>query len=551
MEIKILFYLFLSCHLFLINCHKCGTDLLKIKPGIVVIDNIENKRKLNDFARPIKIKVDMTNLKSAKIFDDSKINKLEEIFSEITSSFNSLISIYREVTNKDFTEEFKQYCLINNFDQNLKAPFIEYDLIIFPIASSLSQDVLASATPCLFSYLAYRPMAGVVLINKDLSLSKYDFKPYMKNLLFHEITHVLGFHPMIFEAKKLYYKEKIDNEEQIFINSPKVLEKAKIHFGCDSIKGIRLENQGGQGTIGSHWESRYMLGDYMISSDYQEVVISDISLASLEDIGFYKINFYTGGLFRFGKNQGCAFLKKKCLYNEGEKTSFPNEFCLDSGIAFCTSSHLAKGDCYLTKFRNDLEDKYSYFQDMKIGGFYAADYCPVSYSLEIDNHYFYPKNCNYGKLEYSVEKLGSNSICFESSIFNNEKESVCYKMSCDKNNKKINVYIQDNVIVCPGFDTLLSNPNNLNGEIHCPDYNIVCTSDIWCSDMFDCIEKKSTANLDTYDYISNRLALEERDRINLLVDDTKNINKNKDEKSNKSFKIKIFFYYQLLFLLFI
>ena len=539
MEIKILFYLFLNCQI--IFCQKCGTDFLKIKPGIIDIVNITNKRKLNDGPRPIKIKVDMTNIKNENNFQGTKYEILEEIFSEITDSFSSLISIIEpELYDQDFTEAFKQYCGIVNFDQNLKNPYKDFDLLIFPIISQLSQNVLAAATPCLASPLTYRPMAGIILINKDLSLSKNDFKYYMKNLLFHEVTHVLGFHPTIFREKGLYYNETIDNEERIFINSPKVLEKAKIHFGCDSIKGIRLENQGGEGTTGSHWESRYMLGDYMISSDYQEVVISDITLALLEDTGFYKANYYTGGLFRFGKNQGCAFLNKKCLYNKGMSTSFPNEFCLEEKIAFCTTSHLAKGNCYLKEYNNNLVDKYRYFEKRNKGGLAASDYCPVSYALEIDDNYYLPKNCNLGKKEYSTETIGVDSICFESSIFNN--------------NKKINIYIQDNIIICPGYDTVLSNPNQLKGEIHCPDYNMVCTSDVWCNDIFDCIDKHSVADLNSYDYISNKNDLLKRDNNNLLVNDInefENKEDNKENKNNHSLKIKLFLYYKFLFLLFI
>jgi hypothetical protein len=36
-------------------------------------------------------------------------------------------------------------------------------------------------------------------------------------------------------------------------------------------------------------------------------VFSEIALAFFEDTGWYKVNFYTGGLFRFGKKQGCNF----------------------------------------------------------------------------------------------------------------------------------------------------------------------------------------------------------------------------------------------------
>ena len=51
-----------------------------------------------------------------------------------------------------------------------------------------------------------------------------------------------------------------------------------------------MENQGLTGSAGSHWESRYMLGDYMISTEYMDNVISDITLALFEDSKIYKVN---------------------------------------------------------------------------------------------------------------------------------------------------------------------------------------------------------------------------------------------------------------------
>ena len=49
-----------------------------------------------------------------------------------------------------------------------------------------------------------------------------------------------------------------------------------------------------------------MLGDYMCADfDYREVVMSNISIALFEDTGYYKVNYYSGGLFKYGKNKGC------------------------------------------------------------------------------------------------------------------------------------------------------------------------------------------------------------------------------------------------------
>ena len=67
----------------------------------------------------------------------------------------------------------------------------------------------------------------------------------------------------------------------------------------------------------------------------QEQVISEFTLALLEDTGFYEVNYYTGGLMRFGKNAGCEFFTQDCNEplenvapnkNTQKKSIFKNEF---------------------------------------------------------------------------------------------------------------------------------------------------------------------------------------------------------------------------------
>ena len=522
----LLFFILLI--LYPIYCHKCGTDLLSKTPASIKINVTENsKRQLSNTYTPLKIKVDYKYLQKQKeqnLLGEEKLNTLENIFSTVTDSFSSIISV-DHLSISDIKSDIKRECEIEDFEEGIENVFMTNDILILPrIDSSLNKATLAAATPCLIAdkRYNYKPLAGIVLINKNLDSIKNDFVHYMKNLLFHELTHVIGFHPFYFTVFNFLYTQKIDGITKSYIKSPKVLEKAKIHFGCDSIKGIQLENQGETGTQGSHWEMRYMLGDFMVGEDYSEVVISDITLAFLEDTGFYKVNYYTGGLFRYGKNQGCAFLNKKCLYNKGESTSFPNEFCTNSRQAFCGSSHIAKGDCYIVTYKNPLNDIYRYYQDKHKGGKTNVDYCPVSFIFETDSQYFYPQNCKYGKAEYSNygEIIGDNSMCFESSLLlNNNKKSICYKMSCDKENKQIKINIGSTTVICPGNTTVLNNPSGLTGTINCPDYNMICTSDIWCNDMFDCISKKSIADENSYEYISNKDILYARDQINLKVND--------------------------------
>jgi len=286
------------------------------------------------------------------------------------------------------------------------------------------------------------------------------------------------------------------------------VEKAKLHFGCDSIVGVPLENDGGQGTAGSHWEARFMLGDYMIGFDYPEIVISDISLAVFEDSGFYKVNYYSGGLFRFGKGEGCNFFNKNCIINKG--TPFANEFCIVPQEPFCTSSHLSKGNCYMKKY-NNIKSYYQYFSEPNVGGFPFAAYCPVSLDHLYDkSDYYFSTSCKSGKKstfhsDYG-EVIGDNSICVESSLLPTSSSqinifrSICYKARCDSINNNVILTINSGTVVCPKQGGTIDDPSGYKGKINCPDYNSVCTSTKWCNDPFDCIEKKIEADPNSYYY---------------------------------------------------
>ena len=514
MELKIILLFFICLEFKFIVCSSCGTNQLKITPTIIDIEDIQ-RRKLSYEYTPINIKVDMTYLKSQNILNDEKFKNLEEIFEEVTNYFETLLSVQKiNLKNVDFSQKIKDGCGVSKFDLGDQ----NFDLLILPkISEDLSKNNLAAGTPCL-TINNNKPIVGIVEINKNLSLEKTNFKYYMKTLLFHEFSHVLAFHPKLFKILNLTTTENIDGQQYTYINSPKVLEKAKLHFGCDNIKGVQLENDGGDGTAGSHWDSRYMLGDYMMATDYSDIVLSDISLALFEDTGFYQVNYYTGGLFRFGKNQGCAFLEKKCLYNQGKNTMFPNDFCNESGKSFCSSSHLSKGSCIIKNY-SSISERYRYFGD-KHGGFSHADYCPVSYTNPTGNNYYFPYNCRYGISEYEEEKINEDSLCFESSINNSGMKSVCYKTECNQSSKTFSLYIGSKIVTCPGKEVVLYNPNGLNGQIKCPDYNLICTSQTWCNDIFDCIDKKSQADLYTYDYNFNKTKLQEKDAVNLLIDDS-------------------------------
>ena len=490
---------------------KCGNGIINQKPPVILKENnTTNKRGLNDEFQQMKIKVDYTQLKI-----DTKEN--EEIFEKVKTSldlavhyFELLLSVIHESSISPMSHDgFESYCDIDNVDKDCLNWFRDYDLVLFPSldAKLNSQDVFASARAC--ALYRSRPIAGRIYIQNNFDYYKENIIIFLQTVLFHEITHILVFEPNLLKSFHAIKTEKINDEIKYYINSPKALEKARFHFGCDNLNGIPLEDQGGVGSVGSHWEGRYMLGDYMVSVNYHENVISDITLALFEDSGWYKVNYYTGGLFRFGKNKGCEFFQKKCLIDEKEVFS---EFCSKSKEPKCLFSHLGAGECYIGEYKEeDIPKKFQYFKKESLGGLFNINYCPAADAFFVSNsknQYYFETNCRYGSsLNLSPqygEVIGNRSICFESSLVPRYSpqpykwRSICYKMICDRLNKNIIVFINDLNVTCPYKGGKLKKIKGFKGEINCPDYNMICTSDIWCNEMFDCIDKKSVTDISTY-----------------------------------------------------
>ena len=130
------------------------------------------------------------------------------------------------------------------------------------------------------------------------------------------------------------------------------------------------------------------------------------------------LSFFFTHLF-YEDISSCYFLQEDCIKNN--ITSFPDEFCDEPGGYFCGSSHTSRGDCYVVKYKNQIDGRYRYYNNKYLGGFISADYCHVSYSYydeDLHTYYNYPYNCNFDKNIYGEleEDIGTNSFCFDSSL---------------------------------------------------------------------------------------------------------------------------------------
>jgi hypothetical protein len=541
----------------ILNSH-CGADDLKLNPINLEFDK-ETTQKINKKLTaasytPIKIGMDYTSFKKPNSMSNENFNTIKDIIDETTKEFAKFLKVQHvNIDLSGAADKIKQACEVDSLGSDYTNFLVNNDLIVFPTFSTeLGSSVLAAAGFCLSitSNSKKRPVAGILLINQTLSFDKQNTKEYMKSLLLHEMTHIIAFTPTLLGD----WGMTTTRNSVTYVNSNNVVIKARQHFNCASITGVPLENQGGQGSAGSHWEARYMLGDYMISTNYLDNVISDITFALFEDSGLYEVEYFSGGLFKYGKNKGCSFFNNKCIVNGN---SISEEFCVTPTLPMCTQSRTAKGYCSIYQYTTSVPSQYQYFSNPNYGGFLPADYCPVANAGSSETVY-YPTNCKIGTStlasEYG-ETFGSNSFCFLSSLLpsssslNTTYQSICYRVTCNSSSKQIIINIGSSRVTCPTNGGNINNPSGFKGYITCPKYTDICDAEnnAVCNDPFDCLSNEVEADEDSYEYDKNN-----QDFIRVNTNNNGNSNGNTIRRSSgeniKMNYILFLGYFLLLFL---
>ena len=499
---------------------KCGFNSLprpKIQ-SIIPINNTSNQnlRTLSSY-HPLKIYVDYELIENSLL--EETLNSIKSAFDLSLSIFQQLLSISNDgrytfeahqinSAHSTFTADEVPYLLENSKN-------IDADLFLIVSMNTLG-NAQARAYPIIKDENTNRPILGIVELNTAIDTFTKNHIIFISNLLLHEISHVLAFNSDLFP-----YFNKLPNLQQAvsdieingikrqFLSTPKVVEKANQHFNTDCLLGVELEDQGGSDTAGSHWEARIMLGDYMIGVDYPEIVISDITLAVFEDSNWYKVNYYSGGLFKTGKNEGYNFLFGDCVNKNNEESNFKLEFCNNQRDPFCSPGLIDRGYCYLGIYPEDenIPKKYQYYSNPLKGGWDIANYCPVMQNdYEKANNFYYYSRCNIiGKENYTEigEKLSNTSFCFMSSLvksslseeikskYSNEK-AICYEViQCDNTLKHYTIKIGETEFTCTNGNNIESYEiEGFEGKITCPPYNRICSGTKLCNDLYDCVEKK-------------------------------------------------------------
>lgn len=301
---------------------------------------------------------------------------------------------------------------------------------------------------------------------------------------------------------------KIVRHTVYLLVTPRVVEEARKHFNCPVLEGMELENQGGMGTELNHWEKRLLENEAMTGSHTQNRVLSRITLALMEDTGWYKANYSMAEKLDWGRGLGCEFVRKSCKFwidQHRQRRQVPSPYCdtLRSNPLqlTCRQDQRAVAVCNLQRFPNPLPPEYQYFDELTGipaedlpyygGSVEIADYCPFSqeFSWHLSGEYQRSSDCrileNQPELfkNYGAEQYGPHSVCLlQKSAFIMEQcerklsypdwGSGCYQVSCSPQGLK--VWVQDTSYLCSRAGQVLPVRIQMNGWIH--NGNLLCPS---------------------------------------------------------------------------
>ena len=511
---------------------------------------------------PIRIFIDFTNFE-LDIAEYSNIAKSKSLIKEkllkATKLMEEIINVQRFTEKVFFSEDLlnKISFSIPHFDSKLKKG-ISYDLVVVPKIKNLKKVNLESEVkyvnfkgyPLVIEPTLKRPIVGIIEIF-DLDYSNMDnSETYFVNSFIHQLMHIMVFDTKLIKNFPNYDKNNPPYNQHFdyttynlrnFITTPKVSSFAKRHFNNPNMNGLQLEYNTFIDLNDNmyHWDGRFMTGDIMIADFYEEQTISEITLALFEDSNWYKVNYYTGGLFRFGKNETFIFTDLYCINNYGFDNTLKNIFCTEEKEKRCTGGRLNKGYCKF--YSNEMIP--SYFQYFKYnttkGGRKNIDFCPITQKEDETGGQlfnFYPGNCKNGLYfrKNLAEEFSDHSFCAISNVVPKnknlekylERRAVCYQMHCT--DTTLTIQIGNFYLTCPKQGGVFDMPSEADymGTIECPDYNLICTGSVVCNNIEDCIEKKSIYKESSFVYEGKTYAFQSLNKIN--YQDIKNIGEESD-----------------------
>jgi hypothetical protein len=203
--------------------------------------------------------------------------------------------------------------------------------------------------------------------------------------------------------------------------------------------------------------------------------VTALTLALLEDSGWYLPNYEVAQNSPFGLGRGCEFVDEKCVQSGGLPEWARGTFCNNPSDIGCSSDRENVAFCDIAKWNGDLPTGYQYFSDPTMGGgLIQSDFCPAytttykfdsegeSLSLDCTN-----KAINDMWIKGEDETFGTSSRCFETS---NGARGMCLNAKCTGG--KIVVEVGGRDFECTSTGKTIKLPSGKS--IICPSFEQIC-----------------------------------------------------------------------------
>ena len=327
-----------------------------------------------------------------------------------------------------------------------------------------------------------RPISG------SFHLNLFAIKPSPKNALahygtfVHEFYHILTFNNELFQhwvdgsnnkIGKANIVETVNSRDRYKLSGSQAIEFAKTHLNDNALSYIILENGGGAGSAGSHWEYDFWPNDFMSPIDTLPSLLSPLSLYMSKDAGWYGVNDQYADPLIYAKGAGADFQNTGTC--PGDRNPIPIGFCAtaDKDKGMCSPDGMYKGKCgadetynnnggcpfimgflYCTVPSSDYETSVNY--DVETIG--AGSRCATVKSSSSYTPACTTTTCSGGTLTYKFSNGGTCSC--SAGDANNDKSCGGYTVKCPS--------ATSITLTCESLDTSKHRcPNDCSGKGFC------------------------------------------------------------------------------------
>lgn len=357
----------------------------------------------------------------------------------------------------------------------------DLDFILYVSAAPPTASEVAWAATCA-SHASGRPAVGVMNISPKAIVTGRR----ATRLVAHEMLHALGFSAENFRRANMTRTiPQLRGKMGVpVVSSPNVIQRAGNHYGCDEVYGMELEDEVIFRGDGSHWKRRNAQDDLMAIHYPTSGYYTAITIAAMEDLGYYRGDYSKAEYMSYGFKAGCDLFTTKCISND--VNNFPKMFCRGSttdcdgvGPMRCLTSRFGEGRCLKQSHPNEIPPQFQYFsKKMCAGKTPNMDLCSVVQEV--------PRtSCETGGTTTAPGAVISpNSRCLDADFTFNTYNNValCAEVVCDSDTRTYTVAVKGatSAIACPEgttmeLKTLSRAPEFANGgTLECAAYSEVC-----------------------------------------------------------------------------